>query len=158
MHAISINFSSFEIMYNLQLELNDERNQSKWVKEIQYYKRCSVLLYTTTKTGFCCNLTPDSFRLNIPSVSFFELIQYTFKPRFSHFSIMCHFLLFYQKVYSSVPSCFLSTPKSWIIQITLKFPTKNVRKVLFNHIAFTKPYIKSDTHATRLLDKPLDPF
>ena len=43
MHAISINFSSFEIMYNLQLELNDERNQSKWVKEIQYYKRCSIL-------------------------------------------------------------------------------------------------------------------
>ena len=43
MHAISINFSSFEIMYNLQLDLNDERNQSKWVKEIHYYKRCSIL-------------------------------------------------------------------------------------------------------------------
>ena len=43
MHAISIDFSSFEIMYNLQLDLNDERNQSKWVKEIQYYKRCSIL-------------------------------------------------------------------------------------------------------------------
>ena len=103
-------------------------------------------------------LYSDSFRLNIPSVSLFELVQYTFKPRFSYFSIIRHLLLFYQKVYSSVPSCFLSTPKSWIIQITLKFPTKNVRKVLFNHIAFTKPYIKSDMHATRLLDKPLDPF
>ena len=30
-------------MYNLQLDLNDERNQSKWVKEIHYYKRCSIL-------------------------------------------------------------------------------------------------------------------
>ena len=32
-------------MYNLQLDLSNKKNQSKWVKEIQYYKRCSVLLY-----------------------------------------------------------------------------------------------------------------
>ena len=35
---------------------------------------------------------------------------------------------------------------------------KNVRKVPFNYIAFTKSYIKSDMHATRLLGKPLDKF
>ena len=39
-----------------------------------------------------------------------------------------------------------------------EFPSKNVRKVLFNYIAFTKSYIKSDMHATGLLDKPLDQF
>ena len=33
-----------------------------------------------------------------------------------------------------------------------------MRKVPFNYIAFTKSYIKSDMHATRLLGKPLDKF
>ena len=32
-------------MYNLRLDLNNKKNQSKWVREIQYYKCPIVLLY-----------------------------------------------------------------------------------------------------------------
>ena len=54
------------------------------------------------------------------------------KPRFSHFNIICVLLLVYQIVSSLVskgkPSCFLSTPKSWIVQITLEFPLRTCEK------------------------------
>ena len=112
-------------------------------------KLANILLFTLSLIPFqIWNNFVVFIGLRISLKAMYLIIKFLkFSNQFSHFSIIFHLLLFYQNVYSSVPSCFLSTPKSWIIQIILEFPTKNVQKVLFNHIAFTKPCIKSDMHA-----------
>ena len=62
----------------------------------------------------------------------------------------------YVSVSKGKPSRFLSTPKSWIVQITLEFPLGTCQK--HHSITLFLPSHTPDVHITRLLYKLIDQF